>query len=215
MDWSVVVAESGESLHGWTYPPEVLKASAHLFNHRPVRAHPYLLKGRPQVKDGKPVFQHLAEAESHWAPLLVKEMIGTLSDPWWHQGGILARLQILPSCELSDRDLHGYGLSMQVGATVNRDAQKKPVSVHKIGFVESVDLVATPALSGRILGPWLSRADAEKWHRAEKAVVRFEESCEATANVGRYQAILRNYEQRLDAVVSRYERRMYALAERM
>jgi hypothetical protein len=115
---------------------------------------------------------------------------------------------------IADEDLHGYGRSMQVGAIVNKDKDGVPVSVHKIGAVESVDLVATPALSGRILGPWLNRAEAEKWHKAERAVVRFEESCQATAEAWRRQAIIRNYEQRLESVVSRYEQRMAALAER-
>lgn len=215
MDWSVVIAEAGDSLHGWEYPPDVLKAAVPLFDKRPVRAHPYLLKGRPQVKDGLPVFRHLPESEAHMAPFLVKECIGTLADPWMHDGAVLARLRMLPSCELSDDVLHTYGLSMQVGATVNRDAQKNPVSVHKIGFVESVDLVDTPALSGRILGPWLSRQDAEKWHRAERNMVRFEEATQRYEEVERRQKIISNYEARLDAVVSRFERRMSALAARI
>jgi hypothetical protein len=208
MDWSVCIAESGPSLHGYDYPEHVLREAVPLFHGKPVRAHPR------RIVQGKVEYQHLPEAESPMAPYLVKEMIGTLDRPWWHDGAILARLRLLPSCELSDDVLHTYGLSMQCHATVNKDAEGVPVEVVKIGAVESVDLVEHPALSGRILGPWLSQAEAERWHRAERAMVRFEESCQAMAESRQRQAILTRYEARLDAVVRRYEARMEALYAR-
>lgn len=209
MDWAICIAEAGPSLHGYEYPETVLREALPLFDKHPVRAHPH------RIVKGKMQFRHLPAREAHMAPLLIREMIGTIEQPWWHDGAILARLRMLPSCELSDSTLHGYGLSMQVEAQVTRDAQKQPVAVHTIGVVESVDLVDAPAAHGRILGPWTNRADAEKWHHLETSMCRFEESCQRYDEVERGHAILRRYEARLDAIVRRYEQRMHALGERM
>ena len=208
MDWAVCVGESGESKHGWTYPESVLKAAAPLFHGASVRAHPH------SIVKGKVRYEHLPESESHMGRLLVREQIGWLDQPWMHNGALLARLRLLSGCELSDETLHTHGLSMQVHATVNKDAQGTPVEVHQIGMVESVDLVENPALSGRILGPWLNRAEAERWHRLERAMVRFEEATARRGEVERSQAILRRYEARLESIVSRYEQRMEALYAR-
>jgi hypothetical protein len=146
--WRVTVIKAGRSLNGNLYTAEVLKASAHLFEGRPLQAF--------DVADG--LLSHLPiKVQSFLKGGLLRATVGVLRDVKWDDAanGLVAEavitspwlVKILAGISEATRGpIRTFGLSISAAAETVRDDVGQ--AINAIRFVDSVDIVTTPAAGG-------------------------------------------------------------------
>lgn len=147
--WKVTVIKAGRSLNGNLYTPEVLKAAAPLFEGRPLQAF--------DVADG--IMGHLPlKVRQFLRGGLLKATVGFLRNPQWDEasGSIVAEavltspwlVKILRGIsEAAAGPIRTLGLSISAAAEAEPDGEGRTVKA--LRWVDSVDVVTTPAAGGQ------------------------------------------------------------------
>lgn len=147
--WRVTIIKAGRSLNGNLYTPEVLRAAVDKFEGRPLQAF--------DVADG--VLGHLpVKVQNFLRGGLLKATVGFLRGVKWDETaqGLVAEAVITSPwlskilsgiAEAAKGPITTFGLSISAAAETSRDDQGQAVTA--IRWVDSVDVVTTPAAGGQ------------------------------------------------------------------
>lgn len=148
-NWRVTVIKAGRSLNGNLYTPEVLKAAASMFEARPLQAF--------DVAEG--IMGHLpVKVQKFLQGGLLKATVGFLRNVRWDDAaqGLVAEAVITSPwlakilggiAEATTGPVTTFGLSISAAAETDRDDSGQIVKAIK--WVDSVDVVTTPAAGGQ------------------------------------------------------------------
>jgi hypothetical protein len=135
--YEVTLIQAGETLHGWLFPPSVLRDSVPLW------------EGVTSLVDHRRYMEHPS----------VRDVVGTIGNVWFENGALWGEYRVLDSAEwltrmldqiIADREaglpVPRVGLSADMLVKAHREGER--YIAEKIGKVLSVDVVFDPAAGG-------------------------------------------------------------------
>ena len=153
--WEVTIIESGVSLNGLDYAPEVLKEAAPLFAGVPIYAYKFGKAPGDEAKN-----HHLPdEAKAREPRGHVGNLVGRIVESWWDEGAqaIKGLMSVIdPPTREKLRDAAeageiGEGVDKPLlGLSIDADGLKEGAKVTKIVRPGSVDLVTKAAAGGSV-----------------------------------------------------------------